>query len=71
MGWNSEQRQQAVGVRPSFVINPASHTPRSAKSFWMAGTATGDPAGAETIIGNCTITIPLQFVPAIEARDPS
>ena len=41
----------------------------SAKSFWMTGTATGDPAGTETIIGNCTTTTPLKFVPTIEARN--
>ncbi len=40
---------------PSFLIDPASHEPRSGKSVLM------NQMMAETIIGNCTTSIPLKF----------
>jgi hypothetical protein len=40
---------------PSFVIDPANHEPRSGKSAHL------NQMMAETIIGNCTTTIPLKF----------
>lgn len=49
---------------PSAVFDPASHEPRSSKSALM-NQMTAELAGktnlAETIIGNCTTTIPLKF----------
>lgn len=47
---------------PSFVIDPANHEPRSGKSALMdqmIAELAGKASVAETIIGNCTTTIPL------------
>lgn len=50
---------------PSFVIDPASYEPRSGKSKFMSelmDELRGKPATvAETIIGNCTTTVPIKF----------
>lgn len=50
---------------PSAVFDPATHEPRSGKSFWMAATDVSSLADkeavAETLIGNCTTSIPLKF----------
>lgn len=50
---------------PSGVFDPATYEPRSGKSFWMAGTDVSSLANksveAETLIGNCTTSIPFKF----------
>ena len=50
---------------PSAVFDPATYEPRSGKSFWMVATDVSSLAGkeavAETLIGNCTTSIPLKF----------
>ncbi|HXG72352.1 MAG TPA: hypothetical protein VNJ04_17240 [Gemmatimonadaceae bacterium] len=50
---------------PSDVFDPASHVPRSGKAFWMAATdvssLTDKEGAAETIIGNCTTSLPFKF----------
>lgn len=50
---------------PSAVIDPATYEPRSGKTFWMAATdlrsLVNKEAVADTIIGNCTTSIPLKF----------
>jgi hypothetical protein len=49
---------------PSFVIDSANHEPRSGKSALMnqmMAEMVGKASVAETIIGNCTTTIPLKF----------
>lgn len=49
---------------PSFVIDPANHEPRSGKSALtnqMVAGLVGKAGVAETIIGNCTTTIPVRF----------
>lgn len=50
---------------PSAAFDPATHEPRSGKSFWMAesdmSSLANKNAEAETLIGNCTTTIPLKL----------
>ena len=49
---------------PSFVIDPAIHDPRSGKSALMKqmmAELVSKANVAETIIGNCTTAIPLNF----------
>ena len=49
---------------PSVVIDPANHEPRSGKSALMSqmvAELAGKANAAETILGNCTTTIPLKF----------
>ena len=49
---------------PSFVIAPANHEPHSGKSALMnqmMAELAGKAHMAETIIGNCTTTIPMKF----------
>ena len=56
---------------PSTVIDPATYEPRSGKSALtnelMAEFAGKPEALAETILGNCTTTIPLKF--AFDGKD--
>lgn len=50
---------------PSAMFNPSNHEPRSGKSALMnelmAELAGKPDALAETIIGNCTTTLPMKF----------
>jgi hypothetical protein len=50
---------------PSGVFDPATYEPRSGKTFWMAATDVSSLANkhveAETLIGNCTTSIPFKF----------
>ena len=49
---------------PSFVLDPANQEPRSGKSAMMnqkMAEMAGKANVAETIIGNCTTSIPLKF----------
>jgi ribosomal protein S7 len=49
---------------PSAVFDPANHQPRSGKSALMnqiVAELAGKANVAETIIGNCTTTIPMKF----------
>lgn len=50
---------------PSATFDPVTHEPRSGKSFWKAesdiSSLANKSAVAETIIGNCTTTIPLKL----------
>ncbi len=52
---------------PSRVFDPAAYEPRSGKTFWMAATDVSSladkQAAADTLIGNCTTSIPLKFDP--------
>ena len=49
---------------PSGVFDPATYEPRSGKTFWMAATDVSSladkQAAADTLIGNCTTSIPLK-----------
>jgi hypothetical protein len=50
---------------PSGVFDPATYEPRSGKTFWMAATDVSSladkQAAADTLIGNCTTSIPFKF----------
>lgn len=50
---------------PSGVFEPATYEPRSGKTFWMAATDVSSLANkrveAETLIANCTTSIPFKF----------
>ncbi|MBU9388250.1 hypothetical protein KTE71_12065 [Burkholderia multivorans] len=50
---------------PSGVFDPTTYEPRSGKTFWMAATdvssLVGKEAAADTLIGNCTTSIPFKF----------
>ena len=50
---------------PSGVFDPAAYESRSGKTFWMAATDVSSladkQAAADTIIGNCTTSIPFKF----------
>lgn len=50
---------------PSGMLDPATHKPRSGKTFWMAATDVSSPgdneAAADTVVGNCTTSIPFEF----------
>ena len=50
---------------PSGVFDPATYEPRSGKTFWMAATDVSSladkEAAADTLIGNCTTSIPFKF----------
>ena len=50
---------------PSGVFDPATYEPRSDKTFWMAATDVSSLAdkqvAADTLIGNCTTSIPFKF----------
>lgn len=50
---------------PSAAFDPTTHEPRSGKSALMnqmvAELAGKSPALAETVIGNCTTTLPMKF----------
>lgn len=50
---------------PSGVFDAATYEPRSGKTFWMAATDVSSLAdkkeAADTLIGNCTTSIPFKF----------
>jgi hypothetical protein len=50
---------------PFGVFDPATYEPRSGKTFWTAATDVSSladkQAAAETLIGNCTTSIPFKF----------
>lgn len=59
---NNDNKPPMFG--PSFLIDPTTHEPRSGKSTLMnllMAELVDKTNVAETIIGNCTTTIPLKF----------
>ncbi len=50
---------------PSGVFDPTTYEPRSGKTFWMAATDVSSladkEAAADTLIGNCTTSLPFNF----------
>jgi len=50
---------------PSGVFDPTTYEPRSGKTFWMPSTDVSSladkGAAADTLIGNCTTSLPLKF----------